>query len=100
MEKIFTDLLLTVSLSLPIFIMVLLLASLVVYAIAHFWPDDNDRKLKEYEKLRQTNLQQRMTQEPAEPTLAEFYQTFEDEPPVPPILPEKPKRKPRAKKVA
>ncbi len=90
------DLLLTTSVILPTFLVVTGIAGLVVYAITHFWPDDNDRKLREFEELRR----ERMAAEPKEPTLAEFYSTFEDEPPVPPILPEKPKRKPRTKKIA
>ncbi len=92
-----TDLLLTTSVVLPTFLVVTGIVGLVVYVITHFWPDDNDRKLKE--ELRQARLQERMAVEPKEPTLAEFYNTY-DEPPVPPILPEKPKRKPRTKKIA
>ncbi len=94
-----TDLLLTTSVVLPTFLVVTGIAGLVVYVITHFWPDDNDRKLKEFEELRRERLQERMAVEPKEPTLAEFYNTY-DEPPVPPILPEKPKRKPRTKKIA
>ncbi len=93
------DLLLTTSVILPTFLVLLGIAGLVAYAVTKFWPDDNDRKIKELEELRRERLQERMAVEPKEPTLAEFYNTY-DEPPVPPILPEKPKRKPRTKKIA
>ena len=111
------DLLLTTSVVLPVFLIVAVIVGLVVYAVTHFWPDDSDHTSKEDEELRQTRLQERLAEEPAEPTLAEFYNTY-DEPHittdddgvhydlrdavegVPPILPTKPKRKPRTKKVA
>ncbi len=95
-----TDLLLTISVILPTFLVLLGIAGLVAYAVTKFWPDDNDRKLQEYEQLRQARLKERMAQEPTEPTLAAFFDRFPDEPPVPPILPDKPKRKPRTKKIA
>ncbi len=41
-----TDLLLTTSVVLPTFLVVTGIAGLVVYAITHFWPDVNDRKIK------------------------------------------------------
>lgn len=86
------DLLLTTSVVLPTLLVVTVIAGLVVYAITHFWPDDNDRKLKELEELRRERLQERMTVEPKEPTLAEFYRNYPD-PRVPVILPEEPKHK-------
>jgi predicted ATP-grasp superfamily ATP-dependent carboligase len=94
------DLLLTISVILPTFLVLLSIAGLVVYAVTKFWPDDNDRKLKEYEQLRHARLKERMEQEPTDLTLAAFYDSYQDEPLVPQILPDKPKRKPRTKKIA
>lgn len=85
-----TNLLLTISVILPTFLVLLGIAGLVAYAVTKFWPDDNDRKFQEYEQLRQARLKERMAQEPTQPTPAEFYNTY-DEPPVPPILREKKK---------
>ena len=99
MMDILIDLLLTTSVILPTFLVLLGIAGLAAYAVTKFWPDDNDRKLQEYEQIRHARLKESMAQEPTEPSLAAFYDSFPDEPPVPPILPDKPKRKLRTMKV-